>query len=161
MVVDDSSEVRAALRALLDGQDVEVVAETADPDEAVDLVATTKPDAVLLDWVFGGSARGALALASLRRWVPEVPVVVYTAYPEAARRDAAQMGAAYVATKEIAQSRDLARVIEKVIEEWAAGGTSEHPSRAGAPGGREGTEGRARRERARARLSCPPREPDG
>ena len=119
LIVDDSGEVRAALRVLLEGEGFEVVAETADYADAVDLIVATKPDAVLLDWVFDGVAGGALALSSLGRWAPEVPVVVYTAYPEAAATSAEDLGAAFVAAKEIAHSTDLARVLGAVIDEWA------------------------------------------
>ena len=81
VIVDDNRGVRAALRVLLEREGFDVAAETADYDEAVDLVVATQPDAVLLDWLFEGRPRGALVLASLRRWAPRVPVVVYTAYP--------------------------------------------------------------------------------
>ncbi|HUO48960.1 MAG TPA: response regulator transcription factor, partial [Acidimicrobiales bacterium] len=127
VIVDDSREVRAALRVLLEHKGFEVVAETADYDEAVDLVVTAKPNAVLLDWMFDGKPGGALALASLRRWAPEVPVVVYTAYPDEAATSAKELGAAFVATKQIAESTDLARVVGAVIDEWDLGGAP--PSR--------------------------------
>jgi len=135
------------------------VAESADSDDAVDLVAATRPDAVLLDWLFEGRPRGGLVLASLRRWAPEVPVVVYTAYPDEATSRAAQLGAAYVATKEIGQSAELGGILRKVIDEWQDCLALEQASKAAAGPDRARTAAMARRERARARLSCAPHEP--
>ncbi len=121
VIVDDNDKVRAAVRALLGSEGFDMVAETADDDAAVDLVVATQPDAVLLDWLFEGKPRGALVLASLRRWAPGVPVVVYTAYPDQATSPAGRLGAAYVATKEIGRSAELAGVLRAVIDRWAEG----------------------------------------
>ncbi len=121
VIVDDYDEVRVALRALLEREGFHVVAETADYDAAVDLVVATHPDAVLLDWLFEGRPRGALVLASLRRVAPRVPVVVLTAYPGEATSPATELGAAYVATKEIGHSAELAAVLRAVIDRSAEG----------------------------------------
>jgi len=123
VIVDDSREVRSALRSLLDPEGFDVVAETGDGDEAVDLVVATKPDAVVLDWLFDGEPRGGLTLASLRRWAPQVPVVVYTAYPDDATGEALRLGAAFVATKEIALSAELIGLLHSVIDRPQALGT--------------------------------------
>jgi DNA-binding NarL/FixJ family response regulator len=50
LLVDDQALVRAGFRALLDAQDdIEVVAEAADGEQAVRLARTHKPDIVLMD----------------------------------------------------------------------------------------------------------------
>jgi DNA-binding NarL/FixJ family response regulator len=50
MLADDQALVRAGFRALLDAQDdIEVVAEASDGDEAVQLAAASRPDVVLMD----------------------------------------------------------------------------------------------------------------
>jgi DNA-binding NarL/FixJ family response regulator len=50
LLVDDQALVRAGFRALLDAQDdIEVVAEAADGEEAVRVARTHKPDIVLMD----------------------------------------------------------------------------------------------------------------
>jgi DNA-binding NarL/FixJ family response regulator len=50
LLVDDQALVRAGFRALLDAQeDIEVVAEGSDGDQAVDLAAKLRPDVVLMD----------------------------------------------------------------------------------------------------------------
>ncbi|HEY3725829.1 MAG TPA: response regulator transcription factor [Solirubrobacteraceae bacterium] len=50
LLVDDQALVRAGFRALLDAQDdIEVVAEGADGDQAVELASRLRPDVVLMD----------------------------------------------------------------------------------------------------------------
>jgi DNA-binding NarL/FixJ family response regulator len=50
LLADDQALVRAGFRALLDAQDdIEVVGEAADGDEAVHLARTLKPELVLMD----------------------------------------------------------------------------------------------------------------
>jgi DNA-binding NarL/FixJ family response regulator len=50
LVADDQALVRAGFRALLDAQDdIEVVAEAGDGDEAVELARRHRPDIVLMD----------------------------------------------------------------------------------------------------------------
>ncbi len=50
LLADDQALVRAGLRALLDAEDdIEVVGEASDGEEAARIVATTKPDVVLMD----------------------------------------------------------------------------------------------------------------
>jgi DNA-binding NarL/FixJ family response regulator len=50
LLADDQALVRAGFRALLDAQDdIEVVGEAADGEEAVKLARTLKPDIVLMD----------------------------------------------------------------------------------------------------------------
>jgi DNA-binding NarL/FixJ family response regulator len=50
MLADDQALVRAGFKALLDAQDdIAVVAEAGDGDEAVQLAATSRPDVVLMD----------------------------------------------------------------------------------------------------------------
>jgi DNA-binding NarL/FixJ family response regulator len=50
LLADDQALVRAGFRALLDAQDdIEVVAEADDREEAVQLARTLQPDIVLMD----------------------------------------------------------------------------------------------------------------
>ncbi|MDP9223469.1 MAG: response regulator transcription factor [Actinomycetota bacterium] len=50
LLADDQALVRAGFRALLDAQDdIEVIAEAGDGEEAVQLARTLKPDIVLMD----------------------------------------------------------------------------------------------------------------
>ncbi|HZK50558.1 MAG TPA: response regulator transcription factor, partial [Actinomycetota bacterium] len=50
VLADDQVLVRAGFRSLLDNEDdIEVVAEASDGDEAIDLASQAKPDVILMD----------------------------------------------------------------------------------------------------------------
>jgi DNA-binding NarL/FixJ family response regulator len=75
---DDSSAFRALLRAQLDGDDeIEVIGEAPDLDQAVQGVAEVRPDVVLLDLL--DAERDAVA--ELRSAAPETRVVVLSGHP--------------------------------------------------------------------------------
>ena len=78
LVVDDHDVVRAGLRLLLGGfDDVECVGEAGDGEQAVQLVASTEVDVVLMDLSMPG-IDGIAATARIRQQSPEVRVVVLT-----------------------------------------------------------------------------------
>jgi DNA-binding NarL/FixJ family response regulator len=77
-LVDDHHLVREGLRLLLNGVDgFEVVGEAATQDEAFDLVATTRPDILVLDLTFP-EGDGLPLLRALRTLHPDLRVVVLT-----------------------------------------------------------------------------------
>ena len=81
VIADDHPVVRAGLQALLGGaDDIVVVGEAATPDEAVDLVATMKPDLVLMDLQFGRDTTGADATRQIRAANAAPYVLVLTNY---------------------------------------------------------------------------------
>src|SRR3954463_6941032 len=69
-VVDDHAMVRAGVRSEL-GEEVAVVGEAADVDEAVSGIRTTVPDVVLLDVHLPGGG-GRAVLETLRAELPSV-----------------------------------------------------------------------------------------
>ncbi|MDQ0425562.1 response regulator [Cellulomonas iranensis] len=94
LVVDDDPMVRRLLRTILRPDDVEVVAEAADGDEAVTAVHAHHPDVVLMDLRMPrvDGIRATAALAAL----PDPPgVVAMTSFDtESAILDAVHAGAA-------------------------------------------------------------------
>ncbi|MGQ4483837.1 response regulator transcription factor [Streptomyces sp. SAS_276] len=87
LIADDHAVVRAGLRALLEGEaDLSVIAEAADPAEAVRLTMALAPDVVLMDLRFdsgagrGGPVDGVEAVRALTAGAPAVPVVMLTSY---------------------------------------------------------------------------------
>ncbi|MGY2081545.1 response regulator [Modestobacter sp. SYSU DS0657] len=82
MLADDQEMVRAGLRMLLDFQpDLEVVGEAADGLAALEAVARTRPDVVLMD-VRMPRCDGLAAARRVLGAHPEVAVVVLTTFDE-------------------------------------------------------------------------------
>lgn len=86
VMVDDHPVVRAGLRAMLGEDDgIQVVAEAAHGNEAVDVVARlvtegNPPDLVLMDLQMGEGMDGVAATRQLRQRCPGVPVLILTTY---------------------------------------------------------------------------------
>jgi len=82
VLADDQEMVRAGLRMLVDFQpDLEVVGEAADGLEAVEVVARTRPDVVLMD-VRMPRCDGIEAARRVLAATPDVAVVVLTTFDE-------------------------------------------------------------------------------
>lgn len=79
LIADDHEVVRTGLASLVSESDVQIVAEAADGDEAVRLAVERKPDVVLLDVRMNGTD-GLTALARLKQELPDLPVLMLSAY---------------------------------------------------------------------------------
>lgn len=80
VVADDQSLIRSSLRALLDdAEDIEVVGEAGDGEEAVRVVGRHRPDVVVMD-VRMPRMDGLEATRVIRRDHPGTAVVVLTTY---------------------------------------------------------------------------------
>jgi len=84
LVVDDHEVVRAGLRTVLDAEDLEVVGEAADADEALTRARALQPDVVLMDVRLGADedAGGIEACRAIRSEVPEARVLMFSSYRE-------------------------------------------------------------------------------
>ena len=93
VVADDDSNVRTALVALLEAtRDVTVVGAACDAGEAVDLVASRRPDVVILDVVMPGD--GVRAAQRIREVSPVTRVVALSAHDtQTYRRQMREAGA--------------------------------------------------------------------
>jgi DNA-binding NarL/FixJ family response regulator len=81
-IVDDQALVREGIRSLLAlTDDIEVVADAADGDEALTLVERHRPDVLLLDLRMPGRD-GIATLAALGDRGDEVPVLVLTTFDD-------------------------------------------------------------------------------
>ncbi|MFI6212463.1 response regulator [Nocardia brasiliensis] len=75
VIVDDDQLVRMALRLVIDGEpDLTVVAEAADGDTAIEVVAEQRPDVVLMDVRMPG--RDGVDTTRYLRGVPGAPAVL-------------------------------------------------------------------------------------
>lgn len=81
VVADDHPVVRAGVAALLaTDPGIEVVAQAATPEEAVEAARTHAPDLVLMDLQFGGATTGVDATREVRALDPAPAVLVLTNY---------------------------------------------------------------------------------
>jgi DNA-binding NarL/FixJ family response regulator len=82
VLADDHPLVRQGLRAVLDStDDIEVVAEAHDGDEAVRLCVEQQPDVVLMDLQMPG-LHGIEATRRVRRAAPDTAVLVLTMFDD-------------------------------------------------------------------------------
>ncbi|MCO6458433.1 MAG: response regulator transcription factor [Pirellulaceae bacterium] len=79
MIADDHQVVRSGLMCLLEGSEVEVVAEAADGNQAVEKVREVQPDVVLMD-VRMPEADGLEALEKIREEQPDTRVIMLSTY---------------------------------------------------------------------------------
>lgn len=92
LIVDDSQYTVDMLREIL-ADDFEVVGETGDGDEAVDLYADLDPDVVVMDLVISGTD-GVTATAKVKKRDPDAKVLILTSVDNRAKkRQAADAGA--------------------------------------------------------------------
>ena len=86
MLVDDHSLVRSAIRQAITAPDVEVVAEAASAEEALDLAPRLRPDVLLLDVDLPGMT-GVQLVRELAPRLPDTKIVMLTV--STSRRDVA------------------------------------------------------------------------
>ena len=112
LIVDDHPTMREAMRLVLVDEGFSVD-EAADGARALDLVASDRPDLVLLDLNISGP--DLLEALKTSRVTSGIPVVVVTAEDEEGRRAAMQAGAEDYLTKPFSP-RALVRTVEQVLE---------------------------------------------
>lgn len=83
MVVDDHVLIRKGIVLLLEGhQDIEVVAEAGDGEEAINLAARTDPDVILMDISIPKGLDGFTATQEIMKQQPRVKIVLLTMHNE-------------------------------------------------------------------------------
>lgn len=94
LIADDEEVMRSALIELLDGEELHVVGEAGDGSEAVSLAQTLDPDVVLMDLRMP-LMDGIEAAERIKRQMPFVQVVMYSAYADLALEEASQAAGVY------------------------------------------------------------------
>ncbi len=114
LVVDDHEMVRRGLRTFLDVlDDIDVVGEAANGDECLALVATLRPDVILLDLAMPGMG-GVETVRALRAGENPARVLIVTSFTDpAVVVPAVRAGASGIVFKDI-EPRDLASAIRSV-----------------------------------------------
>ena len=82
LIADDHPMLREALHRALDGEeDVEIVAEAGDGEEAVKLTSELKPDVVVMDIVMP-KLNGIEATKKIKEVIPNTAVLILTTYDD-------------------------------------------------------------------------------
>ncbi|MDQ2741533.1 MAG: response regulator transcription factor [Chloroflexota bacterium] len=81
LLVDDHRLLRQGTRALLaEADDIQIVAEAEQGEEALTLARKLRPDVILLDIRLKGTLNGVEVARAVRQDLPEIKVVILTAY---------------------------------------------------------------------------------
>lgn len=113
VVVDDAPLMRQMLRKILERQDFEIVGEAGDGHEAIEVVKSCKPHLVTMD-ITMPVMDGLQSLAIIKRDMPEIQVVVVSAFGERANiLEAIRLGASNFIVKPFDEPK-VVRVITSV-----------------------------------------------
>ena len=115
LLVEDHATMREAMRMVL-AEEGFTIDQAADGPRALDLVASVRPDLVLLDLNIPGIS-GSDLLATLKASddTSGIPVIVVTAEEEEGRRAAMRAGAEDYLTKPFSP-RALVQTVERALE---------------------------------------------
>ncbi len=110
LIADDHAVVRAGLRTMVADSEIEIAAEACNGTEALQLVEKHSPDVVMLD-VRMPESDGIACLGRLRAELPELPVLMFSAYdnPTYIAR-AVALGAAGYLVKTVSQDEILSAI---------------------------------------------------
>jgi two-component system chemotaxis response regulator CheY len=89
LIADDSLFIREALCRFFEREDFNVCGEAENGKEAVDKAQELHPDLILLDLSMP-VMNGLEATRVLKRMMPEVPVIMYSAYADSSTEKAAR-----------------------------------------------------------------------
>ena len=89
LIADDNLFVREALCKFFEQDEFDVCGEAENGKEAVDKAQELHPDLILLDLSMP-VMNGLEATRVLKRTMPEVPVIMYSAYPDSSTEKAAR-----------------------------------------------------------------------
>ncbi|GIP15690.1 DNA-binding response regulator [Paenibacillus montaniterrae] len=83
LICDDHAVVRSGLTMLLNGRnEIEVIGEASEGDEAIALAQQLKPDVVLMDLSMPHGKDGMTASAELKKLMPEVNILILTMHDD-------------------------------------------------------------------------------
>jgi CheY-like chemotaxis protein len=114
LLVDDAAAIRNALRGVLEDAGIEVVGEAPDGAQGVALAASLRPDVVLMDLRMP-SSDGFEATAKIVDQLPEVRVVVLSAYESEESAEAVRAAGAFAF---LPKHCGADRIRETVVAAW-------------------------------------------
>jgi DNA-binding NarL/FixJ family response regulator len=106
VLADDHAAMRHSLRILLDGEaDIDVIAETDSLQSMMHHMRSRRPDVLVLDLGMSHGSSGIETLSRLRRYTPDIRIVVLTVDDEPAfAKRILQNGAHGLVLKELSDS---------------------------------------------------------
>jgi two-component system, chemotaxis family, chemotaxis protein CheY len=115
LIVDDEPSMRKVTRALLQAIGVRHIFEASDGRSGLDAICTRGPDIVILDWEMP-SPNGPEFVRTVRspgRFpLPDVPIIMLTAYSERSRvLEAVRLGVNEYLLKPVSSTAILARIV--------------------------------------------------
>jgi two-component system response regulator NreC len=82
-IVDDHAVVRSGLRMLLDAkEDIEVIGEASEGNEAIEMALRLRPDVVLMDLSMPHGKDGLTAAQDLKQVLPDMAVLILTMHDD-------------------------------------------------------------------------------
>src|SRR5579863_3360969 len=120
LVVDDEPAMRKVARALLQSIGIANIHEARDGRDGLEAICVRAPDIVLLDWEMP-SPNGPEFMRMLRSPgtfpLPDVPVIMLTAYSERSRVvEAVQLGVNEYLLKPVSSTALLARIVSILVK---------------------------------------------
>ena len=123
VLADDTPDIRRLTRMMLDLDDrFVVVGEAADGAQAVEVAAAQRPDAIVLD-IAMPVMDGLDAIPLIRERSPTTKIIVLSAYPEEASREAMARGAHGWVDK----GSDYEELVDRLVEACQGRGTGAAP----------------------------------
>ena len=122
VLADDTPDIRRLTRMMLDLDDRFVVGEAADGAQAVEVAAAQRPDAIVLD-IAMPVMDGLDAIPLIRERSPTTKIIVLSAYPEEASREAMARGAHGWVDK----GSDYEELVDRLVEACQGRGTGAAP----------------------------------
>jgi CheY-like chemotaxis protein len=117
LLVDDAAAIRNALRGVLEDAGIEVVGEAPDGTQGVAMAAALHPDVVLMDLRMP-SADGFEATAQIVDQLPDVRVVVLSAYESEESAEAVRAAGAFAF---LPKHCGADRIRDTVVAAWRSG----------------------------------------
>ena len=115
LIADDHAAIREGVRYLLEQQeDIKVVAEVIDGEEAVRLAGELRPDVVIIEPQMAGGGRGE-AVRKIRRQVPASSLIVLSAHHDEDLLLAARSGALSYLAKD-AEPEELLQAVRAAAQ---------------------------------------------
>jgi CheY-like chemotaxis protein len=120
MIVDDTDHVRDMLAQMLVLDGFEIAGTASSGPEAIELAPLFSPDVVVMDYKMPGM-NGISATKGIRERLPDLPVILYTAYLDRELEDQARTAGVSVCVGKIEGLASLEREISALCLELVEG----------------------------------------